>query len=579
MVVSSRFRSRHLLRDERGVALIFALLIALVVSVGLLLATQTITLEFDSARNQQARSVLQDTADSITGLLVAKAQPATLPLDAASGPDKLQYISSATGRCNRIWLDRNSGQVKFDDAATCAGLPGTTRVLAIRIVNPATQPLFTYYSGAIKDAAEVLPGPDYTTAQSVDVNISVNPSVLNGGGTYKTSFHMRFGGVIITSEIQDNAITAVTLAPGTITPSQTSDNDVLQSVGRIPLASADPANYGAANGEQSIWRNNADSPVVPTASYTLKTTTAHIGGSTCPANSDEYDMADSYVALDDSTESSLGERGAFVRFCSPALAAGTVPAGNAVAHLYFANSDATNACAVTLKVWVNGSGSAYTALVNGASGIPANSSTSLYTTNIAIPALTFSANDQLVFDVSFADTAACNDTTANTGTTLSFGGSGHPSRLILPGQSLPAGDAAATLVPVNWNNYCLPGRVLEARALFMISNRVDNGEQVVVQPRLYRFSGPTVLASTALPNYPVAGGTAEFTPAAVTVGDGASALAASAWTELDDGTCNGSYGPWTVAASQPFWYQVQTSAHPATPFTVPQAAIEYRYGG
>jgi hypothetical protein len=125
-----------------------------------------------------------------------------------------------------------------------------------------------------------------------------------------------------------------------------------------------------------------------------------------------------------------------------------------------------------------------------------------------------------------------------------------------------------TFTPVNWADYCVPGRTLQARAVYTLAAPVGSSTSPSVGARLYGFTAVTPMPLSRATD--LTGGTAAF---AINTADrmlspGQTKEAVSDWTQIDNGTC-------TSAPS--LWYQIQTRTDTVGPYSVPQVALEYGY--
>ena len=182
-------------------------------------------------------------------------------------------------------------------------------------------------------------------------------------------------------------------------------------------------------------RANAAIAAATGRTFYLGTTTANATG--CGTAQAVRDMAEGTTGTDPETAAPLTKTDDTWRFCSPALGAGSIMAGNAGVVAYMDNLNTKDACPVTFGLFLNGTQVGSNATVN----VPVLTTTvQTYTVSIPVPATTISAGAQLNVLYSQLSGSPCDQSH------IRVGGTVNRSRLVLPGMviTLPSAPTGLT---------------------------------------------------------------------------------------------------------------------------------------
>jgi hypothetical protein len=133
-----------------------------------------------------------------------------------------------------------------------------------------------------------------------------------------------------------------------------------------------------------------------------------------------------------------------------------------------------------------------------------------------------------------------------------------------------AGNAARPTVAIDWDAYCRPGYVLEARARFT-ANRPLSGAPLSLQARLLHFerAGADGFAS--------AQGVALFESAVGSISSDKHIVLASPWQIIDYGSCDERVNALLDPERGPFLYRLQSKASAGDVFILPTVVLDIRW--
>jgi hypothetical protein len=136
------------------------------------------------------------------------------------------------------------------------------------------------------------------------------------------------------------------------------------------------------------------------------------------------------------------------------------------------------------------------------------------------------------------------------------------------GATLQGGPSTVAVLPVDYRDYCVNGKTLQARAIFTVYNPADASGTFNIGTRLQEYTGPNI-------NLTPTNGNAAYTVLPTSVVDGTTAQLNSSWVNIDDGSC--SAGNAYLSSNNPFYYTIESKASANAPYSITNAAIELQY--